>query len=102
MARFCLPNSVSILLLFVWLVIAVFSRPVVSARGASEEIRMYPATPTFSQPFFVTVSGQWANSCVPAFHSLTVMENSVQIEAKTPGPLVTCLEILTNLYWSAT
>lgn len=98
MARFRLSNAVSILLVFTWVVLAAASHPVLSARSVNEEIRIYPATPTFSQPFFVTVSGQWVNSCVPAFHSLTVTENSVQIEAKTPGPLVSCLETQTN--WS--
>lgn len=98
MARFRLPPIVSILLVFGWIVLAATSHPLFSARRANEEIRIYPTTPTFSQPFFVTVSGQSANSCVPAFHSLTVTENSVHVEAKTPGPLVSCLETQTN--WS--
>ena len=72
------------------------SRSVDSAPGANETIAIYPATPSFSQPFFVTVSGQWPNSCVPAFHALTLEESSVYIEARTPGPQVTCTDGQTN------
>jgi hypothetical protein len=98
MARFRLPHIVSILLMVGWVVLVATSHPLFSARSANEEMRIYPATPTFSQPFFVTLSGQSANSCVPAFHSLILTENSLHIEAKTPGPLVSCLETQTN--WS--
>ena len=68
------------------------STSVDSASGANETIAVYPATPSFSQSFFVTVSGQWPNSCVPAFHALRLEERSVYIEAKTPGPQVTCTD----------
>lgn len=74
----------------------LLSRSVDSAPGANETITVYPATPSFSQPFFVTVSGQWPNSCVPAFHALRLEESSVYIEARTPGPLVTCTDGQTN------
>lgn len=68
------------------------STSVDSAPGANETISVYPATPSFSHHFFVTVSGQWPNSCVPAFHNLSLTENSVYIEARTPGPQVICTE----------
>jgi hypothetical protein len=68
------------------------SSSVDSAPDANETIAVYPATPSFSQPFVVAVSGQWPNSCVPAFHDLRLAESSVYIEARTPGPLVTCTD----------
>lgn len=96
MSRFRLPLSVSMLLVFLSVMGTSASEPVFSARRAAQEIRIDPAIPIFSQPFVVTVSGEWPNACVPAFHSLTLMQNSVSIEAKTPDSLVTCTEGPTN------
>lgn len=90
MARFRLFFFVSILLVLVWVVAVVASHPLLSARNANEEIRIYPATPTFFQPFFITVSGQWGSTCVPAFHSVNVETGTILLEARTPGALVSC------------
>ncbi|RLT34048.1 MAG: hypothetical protein DWI57_17040 [Chloroflexi bacterium] len=69
---------------------------VYSAHSTNEEITIYPATPSFSQSFFIAVSGKWANSCVPAFHTVDVGENRVRLQARTPGPLVACIETPTD------
>ncbi|RLT38206.1 MAG: hypothetical protein DWI57_12435 [Chloroflexi bacterium] len=90
MARFRLFVVVSILLVSVWVVAAVASQPVFSARNANEEIRIYPDTPVFFQPFFITAAGQWGSTCVPAFHSVNVETGIILLEARTPGALVPC------------
>lgn len=61
-----------------------------SALAANETIRIYPATPTFYEPFYITVSGRWANSCAPAFHKLTTSGGAIRLEARTPDGSVPC------------
>ncbi len=96
MARSRLFQFVFVLLIGASIVVLIPSASVDSAHRANEKITIYPATPSFSQPFFITVSGQWANSCVPAFHTMDVEKNRVRLEAKTPGPLVSCTETPTD------
>ncbi|MBX3050740.1 MAG: hypothetical protein KF753_04660 [Caldilineaceae bacterium] len=72
------------------------STSVESAFGANEEIAIFPTTPTFSQSFFVTVSGQWVNSCVPRLDSFAVDGTSLRLTARTPGPTIICQEKLTD------
>jgi len=71
-----------------------------SADSADNPIRIFPDSPIFSQPFFVIVSGQWANSCVPIFDSVETSQNTVRVEARTPGPLVPCADIPTEWAFS--
>jgi len=98
MAHFRLPRYGLLLLTFVTIALLATIGLAFSANSADEEIRIYPATPTFSQPFFVAVSGQWANTCVPAFHTLETETGTILVKAKTPGPLVACIPTRTD--WS--
>lgn len=79
-------------LLFVVGGIALFlpGMPVDSASNANESIRIFPSTPAFYQPFFVTVSGQWADTCIPAFHSLNISGSEILLEARTPDSSIAC------------
>ena len=61
-----------------------------NAAHHAQPIQILPNTPVFSQPFVVVVSGRWANSCVPVFQQMGADGMMVWIEAKTPGPQVTC------------
>lgn len=73
------------------------STSVDAAQRSNEQMRVYPAAPDFSRSFFMSVSGEWPNSCVPALQSVDVTTpNEERGEARTPGPQVNCTDTPTD------
>lgn len=90
MAHLSLFRTITILFVVVSISICRPSSSVDSALVANETIRIYPAIPTFYEPFYITVSGRWANSCAPAFHKLSTSSGAIHLETRTPPGSVPC------------